>query len=261
MGIEDINQAAVAMNALTARMNQFVGDADAQIEDRRDAYDAIAADLKSVVGRQMYFTATVNPNEPNPTNVDAGTFNTIKGAIDAAPAGSFVHITIARDVVCVVDVDVQLAAKTVFITSSGAGANPVIEFAASVSQTHNFIRGFSFSYGGSVHFNHCDISLPEKLDPGLPWSGSPSPMAYGLSVTVSVGFYNGTVSGPSEAGLVSCYTATFVNIRLYSCTLDGVSAVIRGSSGCANISNGNVTLINGAKLTDLGTVGTNILQN
>ena len=53
MSIENINQAAGAMNALTARMNGFVNNADAQIAQRRAAYDGIAADLKGTINTHM----------------------------------------------------------------------------------------------------------------------------------------------------------------------------------------------------------------
>ncbi len=261
MSINDINNAAAAMNQLKARYEGFLDGADVQIAARQAAYDALAGDLRGVVGSQMLFTATVDPDESNPTNMDGGTFNTLKAAIDAAPAGSFVLIDIPRGVICSVNADIQLAAKTVLVTSLGVGAKPVIEFAGDASAANNFIRGFAFSYGGAVRFSNCDILLPEKLDPALPWSASPAAMAYTSAGTAKVGFHNGTISGPSGVGLASCYTSTFVEMRLYNCTLDTVTALIRATGGCATISCTAVTLVNGAQLTDGGTIGANILQN
>lgn len=262
MGIEDINNAAAAMNALTARMNQFVGDADAQIAARRDAYDAIAADLKGIVNTRMYFTAFVDPDEQNPSGLDGGTFNLLADAIDASPAGCFLFVTLAAGKTHRVVNNTSLNGRGIFVVSSAGDTKPVVEFTAGSSETHNIVRGFGFSYGGgSINFASCDIVLPEKVDPNLPWTASPAPMLYAPAITVRVGLYRCSITGPSDVAFASAYTATRVDIGVYDCTIDTCKLVLRASNGVVLISQAAVTLLNGAVLTDGGTIGTNILQN
>jgi hypothetical protein len=53
MSINDINNAAAAMNQLKARYEGFLDDADGQIAARRAAYDGLASDLTEVVEDRM----------------------------------------------------------------------------------------------------------------------------------------------------------------------------------------------------------------
>jgi hypothetical protein len=262
MGIEDINNAAAAMNALTARMNQFVGDADAQIAARRNAYDAIAADLKGIVNTRMYFTAFVDPDEPNPTGGDGGTFNLLADAIDASPAGCFLHITIASGKTHRVINNTSLNSRSIFVISGAGDTKPIVEFTVGTSETHNIVRGFGFSYGGgSINFVSCDIVIAEKGDENLSWTASPAPMLYAPAAMVRVGLYRCSLTGPVDTALASAYTATRVDISVYDCTIDTCKLVLRAGGGVVLISQAAVTLLNGAALTDAGTIGVNMLQN
>ncbi len=86
MSIENLNNATAAQNALTSRVNEFLDDADAQIQERRDAYDDLANDLNSLFWRWVF----IDQNNGDDTN--DGSFNspmkTIQEAAKILPNGT-----------------------------------------------------------------------------------------------------------------------------------------------------------------------------
>jgi hypothetical protein len=96
MGMEDINNAAGAQNALTARVNAFLDSIDADIATRQAAYAALAADLVGIVKTQMSKSYFVSPNgsDANDGLSRDTPFATIDRVFDYAPKGSTVDIYI-----------------------------------------------------------------------------------------------------------------------------------------------------------------------
>ena len=96
MSIENINQAAEAMNALTARMNAFVQEAKDEINVRRDAYDDLANDLVEVVKKQMSLSYFVSPNGSNLNNglSREAPLATLGRVFEIAPKASTVNVYI-----------------------------------------------------------------------------------------------------------------------------------------------------------------------
>lgn len=264
MSIENINQAAGAMNALTARMNGFVNNADAQIEQRRAAYDGIAADLKGTINTHMYFTGYVRPDEPNPTLVDGGTFNTIKQCIDAAPCGAMVFVLLEKGKIHLVGDNISVYNRNIEIDDFGTGERPVIEFGLYHDENYNWVSRFFVEGTGSIRFRDVELRLPtEKGNPDAPWSASKSAVHYNTASSVTAGINNCLVTGAEGLGFASCNGGCTAIVSAYNSQLSGnIFLVVSKGGGAAVISKISLTLSNGALLYNSdGVVGTNVIQN
>lgn len=262
MGMTDINNAAGAQNALTARMNAFLDTIDADIATRQAAYDALASNLSAVVDAEMNFLAYVDPDEANPTNVDGGTFTSISAAVDASPRGALVTIYLAAGKEHVLDNYVFVRHRRLSFLKNGAGDRPVIRHTVIANATHNSIYGFTMSDGGSVRAGNVDFIMDDKADAGLPWSNNKTAFVYANAGRTEVELVACSVTGHTDQGFTSAYTGNQVRLGMWGVTLDGpINAVVAVTSGLAMISHGAVTLLNGAALNDGGTLGTHLLKN
>tara|TARA_R100000789_G_scaffold25958_1_gene28942 strand:- start:1694 stop:2515 length:822 start_codon:yes stop_codon:yes gene_type:complete len=85
MSINDITNAAAAMNALKVRYQEFFDDTDNDIGQRRAAYDGLASDLSGIVDNKLTATFYIDAengddtsdkgNVPNPLNTLAEAFS------------------------------------------------------------------------------------------------------------------------------------------------------------------------------------------
>ena len=265
MSINDINNAAAAMNQLKARYEGFLNDADDQISARQGAYDALAANLKGIVKSEMYFVATIEPDNPNPTNVDNGTFLTINAAISAAPAGSFVDIRLPAGGTYEVLNGITVEYRSIKLSKYGVGDNPIVEFKAYVNGPYNHIPSLSISGGGHISFFGVEVVLPtERADPALEWSAAQAVVAYTPGGIINVSFdrskLTGGIVGDNTLGLAIGGAGSIVNLGVYLSTLDGNVAAIIGS-GAKVISRVSISLENGAQVYTNGTVGVDVIQH
>lgn len=270
MSLEDINNAANAMNALTTRVNDFMSDIDAEVAEKRAGFQSLSDDLVGVVKDQMLFSVTIDPNDENPSQVSGGVFNTIHQAIAASPAGSVVKMALVGGD-HVIDGTITFDNLHVFIVKKNTAiSNPILRPQAFASDTHNQLKGFA---PGSFHpmsfrFHNIDIAFPtDKADPALPWSSF-------IALIDS-----------SNAGSVRCYTQgcrifcdslppdlpnwQFINVRVasngmigfFETELDGgVIGANINSTATAMVARNTLTLSNGASFTNGGTVGTTKLE-
>jgi len=260
--IEDINALIAGYTNLKEYFDAQKPRWDDDVVEAQNAYAALASNLNGVVVSQMNFTATINPNDPAPTNVRAGVFNTIKAAVDAAPQGAFVTLSLVSGATFPIAADISLDTKTLRLIKSGVGANPIIAPSVYSTGAHNALRKFDM-WSGYLYLQNCDVQFPAKVDAALPWSATSTLVGYHSGSSVRVGIFSSTVTSSEPAhGLASAKVGTQVTLSIYNTTLDGpFSAVAIAFNGVVEISQGAVTLLNGATLTDGGTIGTNILQN
>lgn len=262
MSIDNLIAATEAMNALTARMAGFMDGVDADLAAHQAAYAALSGNLKNVVNKQMYFTATIDPDDPAPTNVDGGTFNTMKAAVEAAPAGSIVELFFMSDKTHPIT-NMTSYAQAILLRATGAGARPELTVGAYSVSGYNLMHTISMFGFGTVRAAGVNIRLPTaKPDAGLPWASQNSLLRYGEGVLPRMSFYLGTVSGGEGCSLLRVSGGGIGDFAIYNATLDGPIFGVSGmTSGAAIVAKANVTLLNGAALTDGGTLGTNLLQN
>ena len=210
----------------------------------------------------MYFTATIDPDDPAPTNVDGGTFNTMKAAVEAAPAGAFVFLSFQTDKTHEIT-NMTSYAQAIYLLATGGGAAPELTVAAYASAGYNLIHTISMLGFGTIRSAGVNIRLPDaKADAGLPWSSQNSLVRYGEAIQRSFNFYLGTVSGGEGCSLLRVSGGGIGKLAIYNATLDGPIYGAAGLvSGVAIVGKSGVTLLNGAALTDGGTLGTNLLQN
>ena len=263
MSIADINNAATAMNQLKARYEGFLDGADDQIAARQAAYDGLAGNLINVVNGQMYFTVTVDPDEPNPAvNQDGGTFTTIKAAIEAAPMGSAVLVYLKAGKTHQIASTVFVKNRDIVVVKSGAGDNPVIAPAAGSNGASNYLSCLRFDPGATLRMVDVDIQFPPKIEEALPWNSDKALIGYHPGATTVLELVRSVVTGTGGLALTSAATGVRVGLTLNTVTLDGdITAVTSANFGVSLIGKHAVTLLNGAAITDGGTVGVNILQN
>lgn len=100
MSIQDINNAAAAMNALKIRYDDFLQDADSQIAQRQAAYDSLAADLEDTVQDVSYrlvFVDPVNGSDANDGKGAQSAVKTLPQAYSKAMNGGTLYIRIVGE--------------------------------------------------------------------------------------------------------------------------------------------------------------------
>lgn len=261
MSIADINNAATAMNQLKARYEGFLDDADAQIAARRAAYDGLSGDLIGLISNQMKYTAFVDPDDPAPTNVDGGVFNTIKEAIETAPCGAFVTVNLMSGKSHTLSEFIYGFNRSVWIRTYGEGDRPVIDVESKKSDTHNYVISFRFDIGGALKFSSVDIVFRPFLDANLALSSDRSLISYHPYCVQNAEFHGCEVSGPDGVALMNAAGGTRVSLGLKTVVLDGlIYGLVNGSLGASVISTYSVTLLNGAEIKSAGVSAGNILQ-
>lgn len=262
MGMTDINNAAAAQNALTARINAFLDTIDADIATRQAAYAALSADLVGIVSDQMYFVAYVDPDEANPTNERGGSFTTIKAAVDAAPYGAYVWVSLEAGKSHHVSSGIDTRSKNI-VLAGNSGNRPTIVFESYVAGNLNYVHAFKASTGAAVFLNHVDVALQPKADGALSWGIAQAPFQHAVGHAWDIGWNSGTFTGDDSRALIRADGGMNINLRMNAVTLDGPIYAI-GASGSANslIATQAVTLANGAALhSGNTTLGVNLLTN
>ncbi|MGH1330777.1 MAG: hypothetical protein ACRBBK_07845 [Paracoccaceae bacterium] len=257
--MQNLNNAADALNQVAQRAGGFWDDADAQIAQRQAAYDALGADLVNVVNDRMYFPATIDPDDPNPTNERGGVFTTLGAAINAAPSGSYIVVSLLAGKTHNLDASVWITSKTIVVTRTGGGDNPVVMIGNTSNGATNSPVRLNSGAMAAIRFVNVDIEYAPKTDAGLPWAASPlCAPSYGTQIFVSL--YGVSVTGPAEAFLVSTYAGSTAFLNLGVVGLDGVNGA-QVSLGMLVVGQYNVSLANGSQIHAGGTVGTNVLIN
>lgn len=263
MSIDNLIAATEAMNALTARMAGFMDGVDDDLAAHQAAYAALEGDLNGVVADQMYFTATVDPDEANPTNVRNGTFTTITAAIDAAPRGAYLAVTLAAGKNHVVSGMIDTNAKKIFLKGNGADP-PTVTFSAYQNGTYNALYAFKPSIGARVYISYVDLVMGPKADQALGWSITKSLFMYGGGNYWDIGLNGVSFAGYDGGSILRVDAGMNADIRLNGVAVDGDALVVSATaSGTATIAvSGGLTLTNGALAYDGGAVlGVNLLTN
>ena len=102
----------------------------------------LEGNIPSIIRNEMHFSATVDPDEANPTEVEGGTFNTVVAAVEAAPAGSFAQIKLLADKTYVMDTNIIQNNVATQLVKEGAGANPIFAVQAFAAATNNLLYSF-----------------------------------------------------------------------------------------------------------------------
>ncbi len=252
----------------TGLKNFFEGQADTwqgQVDDAAGSFAAMAANLKGVVSSELYFAATIDPDDIAPTNERGGVFNTIKEAVDAAPRGAFVRLTLLSGKSYIIPEVIACGGKFVRLLKGGDGANPAIVTTSTLLNDENVFRVFTSDGQSGVSIVNVNISLPTVLaDISKPASLSrTSFFEYLPGGRVEMSLSGCTVTGgmaEMNMGLMSGHAGCLAMLGLSETVLDGnffgVAYVHRGG---ALIRASTVTLANGASLQDGGTLGTDML--
>lgn len=263
--MQNLNNAADALNQVAQRAGAFWDDADAQIAQRQAAYDALAGNLSGIVASELSQTLYVD----NTIGAAAGTtFPTIKAAIDSLPAGGDATIRLYTGQTHDVDADIDMKRRGIILAQQGdiGLGKPIINLLAYNSGGYNRMYGFSGT-DFSLMTTSCDIALPTvEPVPGDPWYIFDKTMCQHTRgghrwLTLSSASVTGGVAGVG-LGLISAYEASFAGLGLFVVSFNGpITGVTDGAGGVFHIRKVSATLQNGAALNSGGTLGTNFLQN
>lgn len=168
MSIEDINNAAAAQNALTARINGFLDTADAQIAQRRNAYDALANDLEGLFYRWVFVDQT-NGDDANDGSRESPV-QSIRQAAKIQPNGTATVIHIFGDY-RVTDRE-RLARGYYVITSEDDDNRSTISFAPELDAVSLSAPGITMNEALSeLHFQKVNLHFePVSAHVTRPWS-------------------------------------------------------------------------------------------
>jgi hypothetical protein len=279
--MQNLNDAADAMNQLAARAGGFYDDADAQIAARQAAYDALADDLEGVAidvafgTQKIYVDADLGDdansgkqNEPFQTFAKAmqvvrdggrttiylsegGQYST--GAVSAdvsfqAPT----TITIARLGSLPDTENKPTLTLTAFDEDGGTAKSSIVIFASSAFQmTFQGVDVICGEYGaGSANFR---TFRRQFIRPGIYLAGVP----------ISVGFYNSNlIATPTSVRFSGCDLSAVLQCGFYDCGISGEGTLFNNTDGgSVSVSATNCVATGATKICDSGTIGQNILTN
>ena len=245
----------VDLDALSAQLTAHIAgvvtqaDIDASAAALQTNIDTVEGHVPSIIRNEMHFSCTVDPDEANPTEYEGGVFNSLKAAIEAAPAGSYAQILLLAGKTYPIDEDIVMHHQAVFLWRTGSGANPILAPAAYASATHNSLYCVVQQGMSKLRMKDIDIAFPALADAGLPTSAADTLLRYSSGNETSLGMIGGTVTGSDGWGLTCGLAGTRALLDLYQTTLDGniVGLKRAHASNPVPIDSG-VTLLNGATL-------------
>lgn len=264
----EIQQMLAALGQLHDDIAAKLPAINAAIVQAQAAYAALATNLKGVIQSESYYVANVDPDGAYDPR-SGGTFYTLRQAIVAAPASSFVLVKLASGKTHEIDADTVTRNQKIFISSAGGGndtveTRPVIAPRGCLREGSNSFYQLTPSMSSDVHILGVNIAFPGATDNAAPWSWKSSFVQYATGGAQRLGLASCRVTGQSAAmGLLSCSGGSIVDLAMYNTELVGpITAVLRANAGVARIASTSVTLSNGAVLTDQGTICTgNIVKN
>jgi len=150
MSINDINNAAAAMNQLKARYEGFLDDADGQIAARRAAYDGLASDLNEVVEDRMSLKLFLDADAGDDSNsgTSGSPLKTLQEAYRRMVPGCLAELgmkrggtfIVGRDDACLIDNAV------VYHYAYGDDADPMPVIQQYITEINN--ASYSSGFGG-----------------------------------------------------------------------------------------------------------------
>jgi len=272
MSLQDINNAAAAQNALSARINAFMDDADAEIEVRRDAYDALAADLVGIVSDSMEMIIDYEPNEAEADLVAGGHFTTWGELItfaNAAPPHSQIIVRLPDNTVITNDArfleHIYGPRHWVFKAKEPSALGPhtpVFEIGLYDQVNYNQYNPLTLGNSGSFSAEYVKFRWAVPINPALPFSVNTPFLPLGASNFIDLRLCE--ITNADGLALISCTTGSIGKVALHSVTLDG-DVLCLGRSGTSNVAlltAGAVTLLNGASIySSAFTPGTDLITN
>ena len=272
MSINDINNAAAAMNQLKARYEGFLDDADAQIANRRASYDELASDLVEIVKDRMRVTIYFDPNAEAADLSNGGVFRTWQeflSFINPLPSLAYVKV-IMQPGQLVVDqnyyshiygsINLEFRANV----NQPAGQRPSLFFVLYDKVNFNQWRRIETGELGSFYGHHIDFYFDENINEAVnPSSNNILFGAKGRGGQVEL--VSCMVKGPTGTHLMTCSTGDVSSLSLNSVLLDGITFGLQrsGDRGVALLTCDVVTVANGAEIYDSAafTVGQNLLTS
>lgn len=255
MSMEAITAATAALTAAAEAFDGKIGEIDQALAD-------FTASVNAGIAGAMRFRATVDPDLPisDPNALD---FQTLKEALDAAPAGADVEIRIPAGRTVILQDEILMVWPTVRFIKDGAGLNPVLQVSSYVngSAKNTFYRFVGLG-NPSILFREVDIQMADKADPAEDWTSG----AHFIGLRdggggITLGVKNCAISGPAGVFLMSAKIGGAGTCSIESCTVDAVQVLGGTTLAVYLLSASTVTLENGATFYGGGATQANIVEN
>lgn len=268
MSINDINNAATAMNALKARYEGFLDDADSQIAQRQAGYDALASNLKGLISSEMYFDCDFDPDDPNPTNVNGGTFNSLSSIFATAPAMSSIIIRLEAGKTYLIDYGpTTKTGQQVFFSGPSSSQNnpstrPNLLLDSYENGSATSVHSVRLGLNSSVFFQSVRVTVGPLRNTANFHTGSAAflPLYNGGNVIKFGGFYASFDGSDDGSAMFFTGTGNHAVCSLRDCIASGVTVFDIRSTSTAVAPKQTLTLINNAVHYRGGVVGQSLIS-
>ncbi|MCB5198600.1 hypothetical protein LGQ03_05055 [Loktanella sp. TSTF-M6] len=245
-----------------AQVEAAVAEGEADLAALQAAVDALAVEVAAGVEGlipSLAFEAVIDPADPNPTEINGGTFNTIADAVAASDEGVAVHLRLRSGEMHPVVSNIATGERGLYLEKVGAGANPVIAFGAyengAGNQLYNFVPGF-FS---RIRAHDIDFVAPAKLNAAKGW-GTPRFWNIPAGTQTQIAFRDCRLIGTGEFTFTNTGGGAVATLSALNTTFDGMVG-IDFAQGTAVVGQRTTTLINGGQVAISSGAGGAVLTN
>lgn len=262
--MQNLNNAADALNQVAQRAGAFWDQADAQIAQRQAAYDALGANLIDVADGRHHFVCVLDPASDGSQTGNGGTYPTLQSIFADAPDYCFLQINLLDDAVIEVDQNTLTGFGqdvTFFYTEAAnkIANRPVLRFTTYAQNGFNYKNRIRLKRGSSLSFRSVNVEITGKADAALPWSMSAGIQGWYFD-PVQVGFYKCGVSGADGVSVMTSENGAPIIVNAFQVEIDGDVALADVARGCGLISTYTITLSNGGQRSRGGTLGVNLIE-
>jgi len=273
MSINDINNAAAAMNQLKARYEGFLDDADDQIGVRQDAYDGLASDLVGILNDRTSFLTFYDPDASDNNHVRGGHFKDWFGLRDLVaqlPNNTAIRVILPVDSVLVVTGSFNSSpafSVNLYFESAGSdvisASSPIIRLQSYDGVNFSQYRFIDIGTKGSLEAKGVVFEWEAPIDAGVPFSSNTFAVSFRSENTVRL--TNCKITNEYGRAFSRTATGSIAQLTLHNVEIDGagVMALKRdAAASLAILSVGTVTLTNGAVVHhDTFTRGSDLFTN
>lgn len=268
MSIQDITNAAAAMNALKVRYEGFLDDADDQIGARQAAYDGLAGDLVGIVSDRMRVTIAFDPNAAAANLAHNGVFRDwpeFLAFIQPLPSDAYVTVRMsAGDVLVVTNAYNSSTYGPIHFdfrafTNEAVGARPILRSLCWDQVNFNRWTNIVTGTGGSFFTQYVDMDFEAAANTALP---NTVQTTFFQNKGFPIRLNNTRVKGVAGQLFARVVSGDIGYFEFSSAEFDGIIGVEQyGGAGVAIISEKVTTLSNGGTLHSPSfTLGTDLLK-
>ena len=216
----------------------------------------------------MYFDCSFDPEDPNPTNVNGGTFNSLSNIFAIAPAMSSVIIRLDAGKTYLIDYGptTKTGQQVFFSGPSSSQSNPSTRPNLLLDSYENgsatSVHSVRLGLNSSVFFQSVRVTVGPLRNTANFHTGSAAflPLYNGGNVVKFGGFYASFDGSDDGSAMFSTGTGNHAVCALRDCVASGLTVLDIRSTSTAVAPKQTLTLINNAVHHRGGVVGQNLIS-